>query len=88
MERGWSVYIVACADATLYAGVARSIRERVRAHNEGRGARYTRGRIPVRLVYRAGGFTRGGALRREHAIKRLSRAEKLLLIGGRLRVRT
>jgi putative endonuclease len=88
VKRGWSVYIVACSDATLYTGVARSVQGRLRAHNAGRGARYTRERLPVRLLYRVGGFTRGGALRRERAIKRLTRSEKLRLIRGLLVVRS
>ena len=78
----WSVYIVECADRTLYTGVAISVDERIDAHNEGRGARYTRGRRPVRLRYREEGMSRADALRREHEIKSLARSEKLDLIEG------
>ena len=81
MEDRWSVYIVECADGTLYTGVARSVRARVIAHNRGRGARYTRGRLPVKLQYREDGMTRSDAQRREAAIKRLQRGKKLGLIG-------
>ena len=80
MKKKWSVYIVECADSTLYTGVALSVRERLAAHNGGKGARYTRGRTPVRLLYREGEHSRETALRREAAIKRLTRSEKLRLI--------
>jgi len=76
----WFVYIVRCADRSLYTGVAIDVRERVATHNRGQGARYTRGRGPVRLVYTERVGTRGAALRREHAIKRLTRAAKQQLI--------
>ncbi|MFH1277177.1 MAG: GIY-YIG nuclease family protein [Candidatus Eisenbacteria bacterium] len=81
MEDRWSVYIVECADATLYTGVARSVRARLIAHNRGKGARYTKGRLPVELRYREDDLTRTEAQRREAAIKRLPRGEKLRLIG-------
>jgi putative endonuclease len=76
----WSVYIVECADSTLYTGVARSVRARLIAHNRGKGARYTRGRLPVRLLYQEDDLSKGEAQRRESAIKRLQRKEKLRLI--------
>ena len=75
------VYIVRCADGTLYTGYARDPAARVRAHNAGRGARYTAGRRPVRLVYRRRCRSRGDALSREHRIKRLTRREKERLIA-------
>lgn len=81
MEDRWSVYIVECADDTLYTGVARSVRARVIAHNQGKGARYTRGRLPVKLRYREDGLSRTDAQRREAVIKKLPRGEKLRLIG-------
>ena len=80
MSDRWSVYIVECADSTLYTGVARSVRARLIAHNRGKGAKYTRGRLPVRLLYQEGDLTKGEAQRRETAIKRLQRKEKLRLI--------
>ena len=82
----WQVYIVECADRTLYTGVARDLKERLASHNAGRGARYTRGRGPVRLVYSEPAPDRSAAQRREHAIKRLSLHAKRRLIatgGGR-----
>jgi len=77
----WYVYIVRCADRTLYTGVAIDVRERVRTHNQGKGAKYTRGRGPVRLVYTERAGVRGAALRRELAIKRMNRVAKLQLIA-------
>ena len=73
-------YIVRCADGTLYTGYARDPEAREQAHNHGRGARYTSGRRPVRLVYQEAFDTRGEALSREHQLKRLTRARKEALI--------
>ena len=83
----WHVYIVRCADRTLYTGVAKDLPARVAAHNDGRGAKYTRSRLPVKLVYSARAVDRGAALRREYAIKQLSRAAKRALIAGSVRKR-
>ena len=79
MPGSWYVYIVRCADRTLYTGVARDLGARLKAHNAGRGAKYTRARLPVKLVYQETVENRSAAQRREHAIKRLSRAEKRAL---------
>ena len=77
----WYVYIVECRDATLYTGIARDVTARLAQHNGGRsGARYTRGRGPVRLVYCEAAASRSAASRREAQIKRLSRASKLALV--------
>jgi len=76
----WFVYIVRCRDGSLYTGISRDVEARVRKHNQGRGARYTRGRAPVRLVHREPTPNQPAALRREAAIKSLSRREKLALI--------
>ena len=78
----WHVYILECADSTLYTGVARDLTARVARHNAGQGARYTRGRGPVRLVYAEPATDRGAAQRREHAIKRLSAVAKRRLIAA------
>ncbi len=75
------VYIVRCADGTLYTGYARDPQAREKAHNRGRGARYTAGRRPVCLVYSEPFESLGEALRRERAVKRRSRAQKEALIG-------
>ena len=82
-DADWHVYIVRCADGSLYTGIAKNVESRVSQHNEGTGARYTRGRRPVTLVYRESARERGAALRREHMIKRMSRVEKNRLIGER-----
>lgn len=73
-------YLLRCADGTFYCGWTNHLMERVRMHNEGRGAKYTRGRRPVELVYYEEFATRQEAMRREYAIKRLSRKDKQLLM--------
>lgn len=78
----WHVYILQCADGTLYTGVATDVAARVETHNAGKGAKYTRGRLPVMLVYQESAGERGDALRRELAIKRLRPADKRRLIRG------
>jgi len=78
----WSVYLVRCADNTFYAGSTTDVEARAAAHNAGRGARYTSGRRPVEVVYVEECGSRSAALRREHALKRLTRAEKEALIAG------
>lgn len=77
------VYILECADGTFYTGWTTDLERRLQAHNAGRGGRYTRGRRPVRLAYYEECATRGEAQRREAVLRRLSRAEKLKLIGER-----
>lgn len=72
-------YLLRCADGSLYCGWTNHLEERVRAHNEGRGAKYTRGRRPVELVYYEEFATKQEAMRRECEIKRLTRREKLAL---------
>lgn len=79
----WTVYLVRCADHSLYTGIARDAARRVAAHNAGRGAAYTRGRAPVTLAYTEPALDRPAALRREWSIKRLSRSEKERLIMRR-----
>lgn len=76
----WSVYILRCADGTLYTGIAPDVEKRLALHNAGKGAKYTRGRRPVELVYQEQWEDRASASKREYAIKQLSRAEKLHLI--------
>ena len=77
----WFVYVVRCADGSLYTGVSTDVVGRVAAHNAGRGARYTRARRPVELVHVERKRNQGTALRREAAIKALPRRGKLTLIG-------
>lgn len=73
------VYILECRGGTLYVGSTNDVEKRVSAHNAGKGAKYTRGRLPVKLLYTESFETKGEALNREMAIKRLSRKGKLLL---------
>lgn len=78
----WYVYMVACRDDSLYTGVCRDPAQRVNEHNcSPRGARYTRARRPVTLVYTEAVESRSAAMQREMAIKRLKRREKLALIN-------
>ena len=77
------VYIVRCADGSLYTGYARDPARRVAIHNSGRGARYTSGRRPVRLVYLESFRTIGEALKREYQLKRWPRRKKQALIAAR-----
>jgi len=78
----WVVYILRCADGTFYIGYARDLEQRVATHNAGRGAKYTRGRLPVEVVYSEGYPTRSEAMSREAALKKLNRREKEDLIAG------
>ena len=77
--------MVRCADGTLYTGYARDPDARAKVHNSGRGARYTSGRRPVRLVYSERFESRGDALKREYQVKRLTRVGKEALIAARKR---
>ena len=79
----WCVYMLRCADGSLYTGITTDIVRRVAEHNEGGaiGARYTRSRRPVQLVHVEPAATRAEASRREAAIKRLGRARKLALVA-------
>ena len=74
------VYLLRCGDGTLYTGFTNDLARRLAAHNAGRGAKYTRGRRPVELVYWESFSNKSSALRREYAIKQLSRRQKLTLI--------
>ena len=79
----WYVYILRCADGTLYTGSATDLQRRLKTHNSGKGAKYTRSRRPVELVYWETAADKSGAFRREAAMKKLTRAEKLRLIRER-----
>lgn len=76
----WYVYMLRCSDRTLYTGITNDLSARIRAHNAGTGAKYTRGRGPVELVYSEELPSHGDALRREYAIKQLKKEQKLALI--------
>jgi putative endonuclease len=82
MEMAYSVYILACSDATLYTGITTDLQRRVAEHNSSsKGAKYTKIRRPVTLVYSEEFEDRSSASKREYAIKQLSRKEKLALIA-------
>lgn len=74
-------YILECADGSLYCGWTNRLKERVQAHNAGRGAKYTKSRRPVTLVYYEEFDTKQEAMQREWAVKQLPRKEKLRLIA-------
>jgi predicted GIY-YIG superfamily endonuclease len=78
----WFVYVVRCRDGTLYTGISRDVDARLAKHNQGKGARYTRGRGPVALLHSERKSSQAAALRREAAIKALPRTQKLALTGG------
>lgn len=77
----WHVYIVECADGTLYTGCAVDVEARVKVHNSGKGAKYTKPRLPVHLVYSEPAEDRSTALKREYALKQLTAVEKRKLVG-------
>jgi len=81
-EKQWVVYILLCKDETLYTGVTKNMDNRLIQHNSGKGAKYTRGRGPVSLLYKEDMKNQGDALRREMAIKKLNRTKKWQLING------
>lgn len=76
----WLVYILRCADGTLYTGVTVDLERRLAAHNQGTGAKYTRSRRPVTVVYQETAFGKSAALQREWQIKKMTRQEKLVLL--------
>lgn len=76
----WHVYIVRCADGSLYTGIALDVNKRLASHRARRGSKYLRSKLPIRLVYREKLFTKSRALKREAAIKRLTPAQKRTLV--------
>ena len=74
------VYLLRCGDGTLYAGYTNDLQRRLAVHNAGKGAKYTRRRLPVELVYWESFSNKSSALKREYAIKQCTRKEKLALI--------
>jgi len=83
----WWVYILRCADDTLYTGITTDLARREKQHNAGTASKYTRSRRPVTLAYREAAASQGAALRREYAIKKLSRSAKETLISTHTRRR-
>ena len=80
MELNWYLYILRCGDGTLYTGITTDVEKRLEVHRSGKGAKYTRGRGPLELVYREECPDKSTALKREYAIKQLSKTEKENLI--------
>lgn len=77
----WTVYILECSDHTLYTGISPNVKQRITQHEKGKGARYTKGRGPFKLVFTEHKETKGEALKREREIKSLRKKEKLTLIS-------
>ena len=75
MENNWELYILLCGDGTYYTGIARDAEKRLEMHKSGKGAKYTRGRGPLQMVYRETGLDHTQALQRELEIKKLTRAQ-------------
>ena len=82
MESQWYLYILRCKDNTLYTGITTDVEKRLEAHRSGKGAKYTRGRAPLELVYRETCGSHSDALKREAEIKKLSRQSKELLLNS------
>ena len=78
----WHIYIIECNDGKLYTGITNNLERRVKAHNSGNGCRFTKYRIPVKLLYSEEASGKPEALKREAGIKQLSRQKKLELIGN------
>lgn len=83
----WVCYLLECRDGTFYCGITNDMDRRLAAHNAGEGAKYTRGRTPVRLAYCEPCDGKSAALSREIAIKKLPRADKQALASGAQRLR-
>ena len=79
----WFLYVVKCQDTSLYTGITTDISRRLKEHNAKKGAFYTKNKTPVELVYQESLINRSDALKRESVIKRLTRKEKLELVGIR-----
>lgn len=80
MESIWYLYILRCGDGTLYTGITTDVEKRLEQHRSGKGAKYTRGRGPLELVYRECCGDHSAALKREIAVKKLSRSQKERLL--------
>jgi putative endonuclease len=79
----WFVYVVRCKDGSFYCGIAKDVKARIAEHNQGKGAKYTRGRGPVRVLVKSPALAKGAALRLEAAIKKLPRDKKIEALRAR-----
>jgi putative endonuclease len=77
----WHVYIVECSDGTYYTGIAKDLQARIAKHNSGKGAKYTKVRLPVTLLWNEEAVDRSAASKREYQIKQLSRKQKTAMIN-------
>ncbi|MBN2333323.1 MAG: GIY-YIG nuclease family protein [Deltaproteobacteria bacterium] len=76
----WVIYILRCNDGTLYTGITNNLDKRIETHARGQGSRYTRARLPLELVYQERASNRSEATRREIALKRMTRSQKIKLL--------
>jgi putative endonuclease len=83
MPHAWLVYVLRCRDGSLYTGITNDLPRRLASHSAGTGSAYVRARLPIRVVYREPQPDRSAALRREAAIKKLTRQDKLALVRSR-----
>ena len=83
MANTWKLYILRCGDGSLYTGITTDVQKRLETHRSGKGAKYTRGRSPLELVYRECCGSHSDALKREAAVKKLSRQQKEVLIKAK-----
>jgi len=81
-KKDWTVYILRCGDGSLYTGIAKDVQVRLKQHSEGKGATYTRTRLPVTLLYQQQGLTHSEALIREAQIKAMPRSKKEEIIDN------
>ena len=81
-KKDWTVYILRCGDGSLYTGIAKDVQVRLKQHSEGKGATYTRTRLPVTLLYQQQGLTHSEALIREAQIKAMPRSKKQEIIDN------
>lgn len=82
MDNSWKLYMLRCSDGSLYTGITTDVDKRLEAHRSGKGAKYTRGRGPLELVYSEECGTHSDALKRELELKALTKAQKEQLIGN------
>lgn len=80
------VYMLLCSDNTLYTGITNNLDNRLKVHNDGKGAKYTRCRLPVKYIYQEVVTSKSDALKREYAIKKLDRNKKFLLIDSEFNI--
>lgn len=80
-QKAWFVYILKCSDGTLYTGITNDVKKRVEAHNAGKGAKYTRGRGPVEVLYKKRCKDKSSASKKEAKIKKLDKIGKLKIIN-------